>query len=58
MKILKQQIISHIICIAEGGRDKRLSHGMNLCQVIMTFHFLNDIVNDVESSARKSIVTS
>ena len=33
--------------------DKRcLSHGMNLYQVMMTLHFLNDVANDAESIER------
>ena len=38
--------------------DKRcLSHGMCLCQVVMTLHFSNDVANDAES-AHKSKITS
>ena len=45
-------------CIVTSWSDKCcLSHGMCLYQVIMTLHFLNDVVNDIEST-RKSIITS
>ena len=30
----------------------RVSHGMCLYQVMMTLHFLNDIVNDAESTQK------
>ena len=43
----------HINCTLP---DKRcLSHGMCLYQVMMTLHFLNNVVNDAEST-QKSIV--
>ena len=49
---------STINCIVARWPDKRcLSQGMCLYQVMMTFHFLNDVVNDAESS-QKSINTS
>ena len=38
-------------CSATRWPDKRcLSHGMCLYQVIMTLHFLNDVVNDFKST--------
>ena len=38
--------------------DKRsLSHGTCLYGVMMTLHFLNDIINDAEST-QKSIITA
>ena len=44
-------------CDVTRWPDKRcLSHCMCLYQVIMTLYFLNDVVNDIEST-RKSIIT-
>ena len=38
--------------------DKRcLSHGMCLYQVMMTFHFLNDVSNDAESTQKSKIAS-
>ena len=38
--------------------DKRyLSHGMRLYQVMMTLHFLNDVVNDAESTQELKITS-
>ena len=49
-------ITSHNYCIAARCPDKRcLSHGMY--QVMMSLHFMNDGVNDIEST-QKSINTS
>ena len=59
-RFLNLLIISYrsYYCIVTRWSDKRcLSHGMCLYQVIMTLHFLNDVVNDIEST-RKSIITS
>ena len=37
--------------------DKRcLSHGMCLYQDMMTLHFLNDIVNDADSTQKSNIM--
>ena len=35
--------------------DKRLSHSMCLYLVMMTLHFLNDVVNDTESTQKSKI---
>ena len=35
-----------------------LSHGMCLYQVMMTLHFLNDVVNDAESTQNKTKLCS
>ena len=44
-------VTSHINYIVARPHDKRcLSHSMHLYQVTMTVHFLNDVVNDVEST--------
>ena len=39
-------VTSHFNCIVA----RWLSHGMCLYQVIMTLHFLNDVINDIEST--------
>ena len=45
-------------CIVARMPDKHcLSHGMCLNQVIMTLHFLYDVVNDIKLS-QKLIITS
>ena len=49
-------IFSHINCIVTHWPDKRwLPHDMCLYQVIMTLHFLNNVINGIEST-RKSYV--
>ena len=50
-------VTAHSNCIVTSWPDKCcLSHGMCLYQVIMTLHFLNDIVNDIESTKIGSYV--
>ena len=48
--------LPHINCIARSPNKSCLSHDTYLCQVIMTLHFLNDVIDVVEST-RKSIIT-
>ena len=51
-------VTSNLNYIVAYWPDKRcLTHDMRLYQVIMTLHFLNDVVTDFEST-RKSIITS
>ena len=57
-KELLLSVTSHTNRIVGSWPDKRcLSHCMCLYQVIMTLHFLNDVVNDIESM-RIPIITS
>ena len=51
-------VTSNITALLRVDLIKRcLSRGMCLYKFNMTFHFLNDVVDDVEST-RKSIITS
>ena len=46
-------VTAHIIALLHVGLINfvySISHGMWLYQVIMTLHFLTDVVNDIESS--------
>ena len=42
----------HINCSVVCLSVVRLSHGMCLCKVRMTLHFLNDMANDAESTQK------
>ena len=44
---MRLSVTSHINCITLPDKHCR-SHGMCLYQVMMTFHFLNDVANDAE----------
>ena len=56
--ISKSPLTSTAFTVAQWPDTRCLSHGMCLYQIIIrpTLHFLNDIVNDVEST-RKAIIT-
>ena len=50
-------VTSHINCIVAQCHDERcLSHGMCLYQLIMTLHFLNDVINDIELPPKSTIM--
>ena len=56
-RICQLPLIVIVLLHVDLNNVRCLSHSMCLFQVIMTSHFLNDVVNDIELT-RKSIVTS